>query len=72
MLTSEEKRVLEVINSRLLITEKELNSILNNENMNGGSSTVKKLMDSGYVDRVHSLGTCIVITQKGMRALNKT
>ncbi len=69
MLTSEERKILEIIDKRLLITENELVSMLRQENVNGGDHTIRKLRDWGFIERVHSLGTCIVITQKGMRAL---
>ena len=69
MLNNEERRVLEIIDGKLLITEKELISVLERENINEADYAIKKLRDDGFIDRVESLGTCIVITQKGMRAL---
>jgi len=69
MLNSNEKRILEIINNKLLITEKELNEILKKENIDGAPTTFRKFVDSGFIEKITSLGTCIVITQKGMRAL---
>ena len=71
MLSNTERRVLEIINSRLLITEKEFNSVMQKEQINGVDTTFQTLKDSGFIDRIESLGTCIVITQKGMRALQE-
>ena len=66
-----ERKILEIVNSKLLITEGELSAALEKVCINNGSDTFQKLRDDGLIERVHSLGTCIVITQKGMRALKK-
>ena len=69
MLSNEEKRVLEVISKQLLITKSEIISLLNKEKMNGTDVMLQRLRDSGYIDKVESLGTCFVVTQKGIRAM---
>jgi len=70
MLSEQEKRVLDVVSKQLLITKGEIMSLLNKERANGGTDlTLQRLRDSGYIDKVESLGTCFVITQKGIRAV---
>jgi hypothetical protein len=69
MLSDQEKRVLEVISKQLLITKGEIISLLNKEKVNGTDVMLQRLRDSGYIDKVESLGTCFVVTQKGIRAM---
>jgi len=69
VLTEQEKRVLDVVSKQLLITKGEIISLLNKERANGTDITLQRLRDSGYIDKVESLGTCFVITQKGIRAI---
>lgn len=69
MLSDVEKRILELLSKHLLVTKSELIVQLNREKHNGSDISIHRLRDMGYIDKVESLGTCIVITQKGMRAL---
>jgi hypothetical protein len=69
MLSEQEKKVLEVVSRQLLITKGEIMSFLNKEKVNGTDVMLQRLRDSGYIDKVESLGTCFVITQKGIRAM---
>lgn len=69
MLSDVDKRVLELLSKQLLVTKSELIVQLNREKHNGSDISIHKLREMGYIDRVESLGTCLVITQKGMRAL---
>jgi hypothetical protein len=69
MISEQERRVLEVVSKQLLITEGEIMSLLNKEKVNGTDVTLQRLRDSGFIDKVESLGTCFVITQKGIRAM---
>ncbi len=69
MLSDQEKRILEVISKQLLITKGEIMSFLNKEKVNGTDVLLQRLRDSGYIDKVESLGTCFVVTQKGIRAM---
>jgi hypothetical protein len=71
MLNSVERKILEIINSRLLITEGELLAELQKVDIANGDAGFQRLQDTGLIDKVRSLGTCIVITQKGMRALRE-
>jgi hypothetical protein len=69
MLTEQEKRVLEIVSKQLLITKGEIMSLLNKEKVNGTDIMLQRLRDGGYIDKVESLGTCFVITQRGIRAV---
>lgn len=69
MLSDTEKRILELLSRQLLITKGELTVQMNKEKHNGSDVSINRLREMGYIDRVESLGTCLVITQKGMRAL---
>jgi hypothetical protein len=69
MISEQERRVLEVVSKQLLITKGEIMSLLNKEKVNGTDVTLQRLRDSGFIDKVESLGTCFVITQKGIRAM---
>jgi hypothetical protein len=69
MLSDVEKRILELLSKQLLVTKSELIVQLNREKHNGSDISIHRLRDMGYIDKVESLGTCLVITQKGMRAL---
>ena len=69
MLSDQEKRVLEVVSKQLLITKGEIMSFLNKDKANGTDITLQRLRDAGYIDKVESLSTCFVITQKGIRAM---
>lgn len=69
MLSEVEKRILELLSKQLLVTKSELIVQLNREKHNGSDISIHRLRDMGYIDKIESLGTCIVITQKGMRAL---
>ena len=69
MLSDTEKKILELLSRQLLITKGELMIQMNREKHNGSDVSINRLREMGYIDRVESLGTCLVITQKGMRAL---
>lgn len=69
MLSDVDKRVLELLSKQLLITKGELLVQMNREKHNGSDISINRLREMGYIDKVESLGTCLVITQKGMRAL---
>ncbi len=71
MLSDVERRILELLSKQLLITKGELVIQLNRERHNGSDISIHRLREMGYIDKVESLGTCLVITQKGMRALNE-
>jgi hypothetical protein len=69
MLTDQEKRILELISKQLLITKGEVMSFLNKEKVNGTDTMLQRLRDAGLIEKVESLGTCFVVTQKGIRAM---
>ena len=71
MLSEQEKRVLGVVSKQLLITKGEIMNLLNKEKVNGTDMMLQRLRDSGYIDKVESLSTCFVITQKGIRAMQE-
>ncbi len=71
MLTEADRMVLNVLRGKLLVTKGELVTALSNQNYSGMDLNIRRLVDMGYVEKVESLGTCFVITQKGMRALKE-
>lgn len=70
MLTESDKRVLEIFRKNLLTTKSELKRSLQGRE-DGTDISIQRLRDMGYIDKVESLGTCFVITQKGMRILKE-
>ena len=69
MLTETDKKVLEILNNKLLTTKTELAMALNKEDFDGTEVNIQRLRELGYVEKVESLGIVFVITQKGIRAL---
>lgn len=69
MFTEKEKAVLEKFSDQLLMTEGEIESFLQKNDMDGSTFSLKNLISEGYVKKVESLGLCYIITKKGMRAL---
>ena len=60
-----EKQIFELVCKQLLVNKKELVSRFK---ATGGLETgLSRLIDMGYIDKVESLGTCYVATQKGIR-----
>ena len=61
-----ERQIFDLICRQLLVNKKELVSKFRST---GGLDTgLARLMDMGYIDKVESLGTCYVATQKGIKA----
>ena len=71
MLNFAEKKVLETIKEKLLISKGELSHSLGKEAANGFETALERLKGLGYIDTVGGLTTTIVITQKGLRILEK-
>ena len=69
MLNDNEKKILDILNTRHLLTKKELLLMLEKDNMNGADISMGRLKDKGLIDNVQNLGNCIVITKLGLRAL---
>ncbi|MEM5812710.1 MAG: hypothetical protein QXN71_01555 [Candidatus Aenigmatarchaeota archaeon] len=69
MLSEPERKVLELVSKQLLVTKGEILNFLNKEKCNGTDVILQRLRDSGYIEKVESLGTCFVITQRGIRAI---
>lgn len=67
MLNGNERKVLEIINNKLLITRTELRKILEED---GIEDCIQFLKDNGFIEIIQPAGeTCVAITQKGMRAV---
>jgi hypothetical protein len=71
MLSYTEKRILEILNQRHLITKGELVREIGREDSNGTDVSIQRLKGMGFVSNVESLGNCLVITQKGIRSLKE-
>lgn len=68
MMSDVERRILELAASNLLITKEEITRALNRNEYDGTSVCVGRLEELGFLEKVESLGTVFVITQKGIRA----
>ena len=71
MLTDMDRKVLEILNKKLLTTKTELAMALNKEDFDGTEINIQRLKEMGYVEKVESLGIVFVITQRGIRALRE-
>ncbi len=60
-----EKQIFDMVCRQLLVNKKEL--IAKFKATGGLETGLARLIDMGYIDRVESLGTCYVATQKGIR-----
>ena len=70
-ITETDKKVLEILNKKLLTTKTELAMALNKEDFDGTDINIQRLRELGYVEKVESLGVVFVITQRGIRALRE-
>jgi hypothetical protein len=68
MMSEVERKILELAARNLLITKEEIARLLNRDSYDGTSVCVGRLEELGLLDKVESLGTAFVITQKGIRA----
>jgi hypothetical protein len=68
MMSEIERKILELAAKNLLLTKEEITRFLNRGDYDGTSVSVNRLQELGYLDKVESLGTAFVITQKGIRA----
>jgi len=69
MLSDIDRKVLDVVSQKLLITKGEINGMVGG---NGAADvSISRLKEMGYIDKVESLGTSFVITQKGIRAVKE-
>ena len=71
MLSDAEKMILKLMSEKLLTTRSELVMSLEKEKHNGAEMGIQRLRNMGYIEKVESLGTCLVLTQKGQRALRE-
>lgn len=70
MLSENDRKILQIMDKNLLMTTGELARIMETE-YNGNASSLQRLMEMGYVEKVESIGTALVVTQKGMRAVKE-
>ena len=70
MMSDNERTILDLASKNLLITKEEIARSLNRNDYNGTDTSISRLQELGYLDKVESLGTSFVITQKGIRAAN--
>jgi len=71
MLSEEEKKIMNLMSKQMLLTKSELIVHLQKENYNGTDISIQRLRELGYLDKVESMGNCIVITQKGLKAMRE-
>jgi hypothetical protein len=65
-LSDVDRRILDILAGQLLVNKTELTRKIGS---NGVGTSLDKLMNMGFVDKVESLGICYVITQQGIRAM---
>lgn len=70
MMSDVERRVLGLASKNLLVTRGEIARMLNRDEHNGTDVCVSRLQEMGFIEKVESLGTAFVITQRGIRAAN--
>lgn len=69
-LTEMERKVLGMLNRKLLVSVEELTKAMKSGEFDGAESALNRLQDEGFINIVEPLGkSSYVITQKGMRAL---
>lgn len=68
MLSDTEKKIMKLMSENLLSTKSEILSKLGGEG-NGAEMGIQRLKNMGYIESIESLGTCLVLTQQGQRAL---
>lgn len=71
MLNNNEKKILEILEQRHLVTKSELMTMVDKENINGADVSIGRLRDKGFIDQVQNLGNCLVLTKMGLRALKE-
>ncbi len=71
MISENDRKILEIISKSHLVTLGELGTRLGTNGPNGAATSISRLIELGLVNKVESMGNCIVITQKGMRALKE-
>ena len=71
MLSEDEKKIMEFMSKQMLVTKSELLVHLEKENYNGTDVSLQRLREMGYIDKVESMGNCLVITQKGLKAMRE-
>ncbi len=60
------------MSKQMLLTKSELAVQLQKENYDGAEVVLQRLRELGYIDKIESMGNCIVITQKGLKAMRDT
>jgi hypothetical protein len=68
MMSDVERRILELASRNLLVTKGEIARALNRDEYDGTEVCVGRLQELGFLEKIESLGTAFVITQKGIRA----
>ena len=69
MLNGSERQLLDVICQRMLVTKGELKALVQEPQNGGLEGAIRKLKELGYIEHIESMGTCIVPTQRGIRAV---
>lgn len=65
-LSDVDRRILDILSGQLLVNKTELAKKVG---LAGIVTSLDRLMNMGFVDKVESLGICYVITQQGIRAM---
>jgi len=67
MLSESDRKLLEILSKKHLVTKGELKF----KEHDGVDLNLNRLIELGLVEKVESLGTAFVITQKGIRAIGE-
>jgi len=65
-LSDVDRRILDILSGQLLVNKTEL---ARKVGLTGIVTSLDRLMNMGFVEKVESLGVCYVITQQGIRAM---
>ena len=66
-----EKKVLELVAQRKLITKQEITSFLKDNGFSGKDVNLMRLNNSGYMKVVEGMGTVFIVTKKGQEFLRE-
>ncbi|MEM5790723.1 MAG: hypothetical protein QXP77_01600 [Candidatus Aenigmatarchaeota archaeon] len=66
-----EKKILREINRKQVLRKVEIKSFLKIKDGKKVEGVIKKLIDKGFIVNVPFIESCVAITQRGMRELEK-
>lgn len=71
VLSEAEKKVLEIVSQRKLITKQEVNSLLEPHGFTSKDVNLSRLAENGFMQLVEGMGTVLIATKKGQDYLKE-